>query len=157
MPDDNISKIIHSHKKRKHNDIRKAIIASSQNRYVPMPTKDEIILNVGNMDLRVINGKVQVRTREGIARLKPKEGDDFTTTSTSWVDITGLPKEVEIYPISKQKQTKLKRIFSLLEKSKHVFKTVAENSPLELEWLDVDFGVIRARFKPKRKQTRSQK
>ncbi len=148
-----IAEINQNNRKKKKVTIRKAIIASSQNQYIPMSNNDEIILTVGNTDLRTMNGRLQVRTKEGsVASLKPKGGSNFTTTSPTWIDVTGLSKEVEIYPVLKQKQTKLKRIISSLEKSKNIFKKIVENSPFELEWVDIDFGVIKARFRPKKKQ-----
>ena len=153
MDGNNTNKIIQSRNEAKRAKTRRiAIITAKNNRYVPMPKKDEIILSVGNMDLRVINGKLQIKSREGVAHLRTKKGSDFTTTSTTWIDVSGLPQQVEVYPILKQKQTKLKRILSSLEKSKDVLKKIAKNSPLELEWVDIDFGIIKARFKPKKKE-----
>ena len=65
-----------------------------------MVKKYEEIFTMGNMDLRIIDGKLQVRAREGIANLDAEFGisnsegtvklqHPFSTTSTTWVG--GLP------------------------------------------------------------------
>jgi len=52
---------------------------------------DEIIITVGNTDVRITKeGKIQVKTKEGSAHLKQKGNYWFSTTSTSWVDVTSL-------------------------------------------------------------------
>lgn len=64
--------------------------------------KEEIFLTIGNMDLKITKeGKIQVRVSHGTATVekgfKVTRGKEsvalptpLTTTSTSWVDVTGL-------------------------------------------------------------------
>lgn len=118
-----------------------------------MSDESEIEFTIGeNTDLRITKeGQIQIKVRRGTALYKQKGRAAFTTTSTTFVDITGakinLPKEIS----TKKKQNKLKRIANQIKSSKTLRK-LAKKFPLELVWLDVDFGVIRARFKPKKKK-----
>lgn len=63
---------------------------------------EDIILTIGDIELKIPKeGNIQIRTKEGTATLdagfktQNKESETeltspFTTTSTSWVDVTGL-------------------------------------------------------------------
>ena len=117
--------------------------------------KYDTIITIGNADLRIMDGKLQIRSNEGIVTLEEgfgisngektiKLGSALTTNSTTWIDVTGLS-------LKKQQQTRLKRILSSIENSKLILKKIAKNSPLELKWLDIDFGIVKARFEPKKK------
>ena len=117
--------------------------------------KYDTIITIGNANLRIIDGKLQIRSNKGTAILEEgfgisngkkniKLGAALTTNSTSWIDVTGLSLE-------KQQETKLKRILSSIENSKLILKKIAKNSPLELKWLDINFGIVKARFEPKKK------
>ncbi len=117
--------------------------------------KYDTIITIGNADLRIMDGKLQIRSNEGIVTLEEgfgisngektiKLASALTTNSTTWIDVTGLS-------LKKQQQTRLKRILSSIENSKLILKKIAKNSPLELKWLDIDFGIVKARFEPKKK------
>jgi len=117
-----------------------------------MSDEPEIEFTIGeNTHLRITkDGRIQIATSKGTALYRPKGGSDFTTTSTSFVDvgeIINLPKEIS----TKKKQNKLKRIANQIKSSKALRKLV-KKSPLQLVWLDVDFGVVKARFKLKKKR-----
>ena len=108
------------------------------------------------------DGRIQIKAKKGTAILesgfKVKRGKNtielgsaFTTTSTSFIDISGVPTKYLPKQLStKQNQNKLKRIYRHLKKNKNFLKKLADKSPLELEFLDVNLGVVKARFKPKK-------
>ena len=117
-----------------------------------MSDEPEIEFTIGeNTHLRITkDGRIQIASSKGTALYRPKGGSDFTTTSGSFVDvgeIINLPKEIS----TKKKQNKFKRIANQIISSKTLRK-LAKKFPLELEALDIDFGVIRARFRPKKKR-----
>jgi len=80
---------------------------------------EEIILTIGNMELKITNeGNIQVRAKKGTAVIesgfKAQHGKEtteltsaFTTTSTSWVDVTGLN-------LDEKQKTLLQKIRSLI-------------------------------------------
>lgn len=123
-----------------------------------MSDEPEIEFTIGeNTHLRITkDGRIQIATSKGTALYRPKGGSAFTTTSTTFVDIIGakinLPKEIS----TKKKQNKLKRIANQIKSSKALRKLV-KKSPLQLVWLDVDFGVVKARFKLKKKKRKKRK
>lgn len=118
-----------------------------------MSDEPEIEFTIGeNTDLRITKeGEIQFKARRGTALFKQKGRPTDSTTSTTFVSVSSakinLPKEIS----TKKKQNKLKRIANQIKSSKTIRK-LAKKFPLELEWVDVDFGVIRARFKPKKKK-----
>jgi len=117
-----------------------------------MSDEPEIEFTIGeDTDLRITKeGEIQIRVRKGTALFKQKGRAAFTTTSTSFIDIgtkINLPKEIS----TKKKQNKLKRIANQIKSSKALRKLVKKSS-LQLVWLDVDFGVIKARFKLKKRK-----
>jgi len=119
---------------------------------------DEFEFTVGNTDIRIIDGRVQIKAKKGTALIEGKDGVAFTTTSSSFVDVglispRNLPKSIS----KKQNQTKLKKIAKSLGKNKGFLKKLSEKFPLELVWFDIDLGLIRARFKPKRKKSKKKK
>ncbi|MCH6574635.1 MAG: hypothetical protein IH795_05445, partial [Bacteroidetes bacterium] len=57
--------------------------------------EDEQIFTIGNTDVKVLKRSIQVRAKSGTASIKPDASSYFTTTSTSWVDVTGLYKDPE--------------------------------------------------------------
>lgn len=57
----------------------------------PIDDENDLILTIGNMDLKITKeGRIQVRAKSGIASVKEKRSSTFTTTSTNWVDVTGM-------------------------------------------------------------------
>jgi len=114
---------------------------------------DEFEFTVGNTDIRIIDGRVQIRAKKGTALIEGKDGVPITTTSGTFVDVDlisprNLPKSIS----KKQNQTKLKKIAKSLGKNKGFLKKLSEKSPLELEWLDINLGVVKVRFRPRRKK-----
>lgn len=116
--------------------------------------KPNDIIIIENMELRMINGTLQVRAHKGTANLGSgmgisngkktvKLGSAFTTTSTSWVDVTGLS-------LNKQEQKKLWKIFSYFAKYKSILETIEKNLPLEFEGFDINLGAMTLHFKLKK-------
>jgi len=80
---------------------------------------EEIILTIGDMELKITKeGKIQVRAKKGTAGIesgfKVQHGKEtteltsaFTTTSTSWVDVTGLN-------LDEKQKTLLQKLRSLI-------------------------------------------
>lgn len=102
------------------------------------------------------DGRIQIKAKKGTAHLLQNGVLSFTTTSTSFVDVTGLstkhlPKSLS----TKKNQNKLKQIYRHLKKNKTFLKKLADKSPLELEFLDIDIGLIKARFKPKKRKSKT--
>jgi len=110
----------------------------------------------GDTDVRFTkDGRIQIKARKGIALIQQKGYPATTTTSTSFVDVGFLSTKYLPEQLStKNKQNKLKQIYLYLHKNKNFLKKLSEKSPLELEWLDVNLGVIRVRFKPKKKKSK---
>lgn len=93
---------------------------------------EEIILTIGNMELRLTkDSEIQIRAKEGIATLESgfevKQGNvsikltaPFTTTSTGWIDITGISfDEIPFDPkITPEEKTRLKKGLSYLNENK---------------------------------------
>lgn len=93
---------------------------------------EDVILTICNMELKITKeGKIQVRAKEGIVVIEPqfkvKRGETtteltsaFTTTSTTWVDITGLSfDEIKFDPkITEAEKTRLKKLISYLNENK---------------------------------------
>lgn len=118
---------------------------------------EELEFTIGvDTDVRFTkDGRIQIKARKGIALIQQKGQPATTTTSTSFVDVGFLPTKYLPEQLStKNKQNKLKQIYRQLQKNKSFLKKLAEKSPLELEWLDVNLGVVRARFKPKKKKSK---
>lgn len=86
-------------------------------------SNNEKIIRAGNTYLKITKeGKIQVSTREGTAHLRPKDGSSFTTTSSSWVDVTGSSdaEDIEIVPQSSEEtKTILKAIGDVAVKLEH--------------------------------------
>lgn len=93
---------------------------------------EEIILTIGNMELLLTeDGKIHIRAKKGITTLESgfKVQQDnvsieltapFTTTSTEWIDITGIsfdkiPFDPKITP---EEKTILKKVLSYLKENK---------------------------------------
>ncbi len=100
-----------------------------------MPQED-LILSMGDMELKITKkGKVQVRTKKGTAGIESgfkiqydketiKLTSAFTTTSTGFVDITGLQ-------LSEEQERKLNKLLDYLNKNKTSF--------IQITRLGIDF------------------
>ena len=119
---------------------------------------EEIEFTVGkNTVIRVSeDGVIQVKAKKGIAMFQQKGQPAFKTTSTSFVNITGMPTKYLPKQLStKRNQNKLKQIYQYLKKNKNFLKKLADKSPLELEFFDVNIGIIKVRFKPKKPKSKT--
>ena len=120
-----------------------------------MEYSDELEFTIGDTDLRITkDGRIQIRAKKGTA-MYSGEGGNATTTSTTFVDVdrispNNLPRQIA----TKRNQIKLKKIVSVFKKNKSFLKKLASKSPLELEWVDINLGIIRARFRRKRKRSK---
>ncbi len=83
-----------------------------------MKDDNEIILTIGNTDLKITNdGQIQVRANQGTASIERgnvKRGKNaiehfsaFTTTSTTWIEITGLS-------LTRKQKSILKKLKSII-------------------------------------------
>ena len=130
-----------------------------------MRNDKEIVFVTGDTELRITNdGRIQMRARKGTAVLergfKVRYGKDaielgsaITTTSTSWVDVSGLSFNTMKQILGKKESSKLRKILPCLKKHKAFFKQLSNNFPLELESLDLNFGIFKLKFKRKKKET----
>ena len=101
------------------------------------------------------DGRMQIKATKGLAHLKRNGVLEFSTSSTSFVDVGELPMKYLPKPLStKQKQNKLKQIYQHLKKNKNFLKKLADKSPLELEFVDIHLGIITARYKPKKRKSK---
>lgn len=95
--------------------------------------EDEQIFTIGNTDVKISKGSIEIRAKSGTASIKPDASPYFTTTSTSWVDVTGLYKDPES-EIGNIEQTKI-----ILHAIEDLFKEVQSQNKL----LKETFSIIR--------------
>jgi len=57
--------------------------------------ENERIFSVGNTDVKISkDGRVQIKVKKGTGSIKLEGGSGFTTTSTSWTDVTGFTRDL---------------------------------------------------------------
>ena len=99
------------------------------------------------------DGKIQFKAKKGTAMFQQKGQPVSTTSSTTFVSIAGMStKHMPKQLLTKQNQNKLKQLYQYLKKNKNFLRKLADKSPVEIEWFVVNIGIIKVRFKPKKKK-----
>lgn len=122
---------------------------------------DDVEFTIGDTDLRITKeGRIQIKAKKGIATLdegfKVKRGNEaielgsaFTTTSTTWVDVTGLSFNKLKMMIGKSESKKISKALPSIKKHKKFFVKIIDGFPLEMKSMTFNFGVFRAEFRRK--------
>lgn len=114
---------------------------------------DTLIITIGDTDYRISkHNELQVKVRKGVATVRLKKGD-FSTTATTWVNLPSLSDDEKQKILSDVIHAKLKKLFPTFKENEGFLRKLSNKFPLKLEWLDVNVGIIKARFKPKTHDT----